>query len=138
MSSIDLLSRLFRQATHYFHHKPKYCLLCLNVKLFNSTILSVNAMISCNVLFRPDRQCSLQNDKFSWIVIYRYKFCMQENELQLKMKPHQLWAKCIVQFKKISIPPPADGGHFCFRPLHPLEFAFLGFLVRTPHPQEFL
>ena len=34
-------------------------------------------------------------------------------------------------------PTPSDGGHICFRPLHPLEFAFQGFLVRTPHPQAF-
>ena len=37
----------------------------------------------------------------------------------------------------IDPPPLSDGGHISFRPLHPLEFAFQGFLVRTPHPQAF-
>ena len=39
--------------------------------------------------------------------------------------------------QEIIDPPPPDGGHICFGPLHLLEFAFQGFLVRTPHPQEF-
>lgn len=66
-----------------------------------------------------------------------------ENELQLNMESmHCAYSKpihcvdCVVQGNIHTPPPPPDGRHFCFRPLHHRpEIAFLGLLLwNSPHP----
>ena len=42
----------------------------------------------------------------------------------------------IVQFQKISIPPPPPQRVFHLKPPTPLEFPFQGVFINTPHPLE--